>query len=52
VERIASEENVPLIDVRTTFLSHENWRDCLCDDGMHPNVAGHGLLCEAVLQYV
>ncbi len=52
VEKIAAEEKAPLIDVRSAFLRRDGWEDCLCADGMHPNVDGHKLICEAVLQYV
>jgi lysophospholipase L1-like esterase len=36
--------NVPLIDVREVFMSLLDYRDALCEDGIHPNEKGHRLI--------
>lgn len=47
--RLAASRNVPVIDITTCFLSRRNFSDYLCEDGMHPNEAGHRLISEAIL---
>ena len=44
VERIAAEMHCPLIDLRSTFLTTHNYRDCLCADGIHPTECGYGMI--------
>src|SRR5699024_3194909 len=34
---LATRMNVPIIDIRSSFLKFNNYRDFLCDDGIHPN---------------
>lgn len=45
---LASEQKVPLIDIRSDFLMKSNYSDYLCDDGIHPNENGYKLISEAV----
>lgn len=47
VERLAREEQVPLVDVRGAFLDHGHLERILCADGTHPNSEGQGLITQA-----
>ena len=47
VERLAREENVPLVDVRGAFLDYGHLEQTLCADGTHPNTVGQGLITQA-----
>ena len=49
--KIALETNVPVIDITTYFLKQKNYRDFLCDDGVHPNLKGHVLIAEALRDF-
>ena len=50
--RVALEERVPLVDVRTPFLQAKNCRDLLCADGIHPNREGHRLMGQVFADFV
>lgn len=52
VFKIAIENNIPVIDITTSFLEQKNYSDYLCDDGIHPNEKGHELIAEAIMQHV
>ena len=43
VTQLAYETNSPYIDIRSAFLDKHNYKKLLCDDGIHPNEAGHKL---------
>ncbi|MFB0920475.1 MAG: SGNH/GDSL hydrolase family protein [Oscillospiraceae bacterium] len=45
---IASEYNVPLLDIRSAFLGRRDYSDFLCNDGIHPNEKGHELIAEVI----
>ena len=47
LERLAWEENVPLVDLRGAFLDHWHLDTLLCEDGTHPNTAGQALIGQA-----
>ncbi len=47
---LAIEKEVPLIDIRQTFLEKIHYEDYLCADGMHPNAAGHQLIGNALCE--
>jgi len=49
---IASEYNIPLIDIRSAFLERRNYSDFLCSDGIHPNEKGHEIIAEAISQAI
>ena len=49
--KIANETNVPIIDITTFFLSRIDYKDFLCDDGVHPNAKGHLLIASAVKDF-
>ena len=41
-------EGLPMIDVRSPFLVRRDYSDFLCEDGIHPNVAGHEMMAGCV----
>lgn len=49
---IASEYNIPLIDIRSAFLERRNYSDYLCSDGIHPNEKGHEIIAGAISQVI
>ena len=49
--KLANELKVPLIDIRSTLLTKENYTDYICDDGMHLNKKGHKLISNKVAQF-
>ena len=51
VERLAREENVPLVDVRGAFLDYGHLEQTLCADGTHPNTVGQGLITKAFQEF-
>jgi Lysophospholipase L1 and related esterases len=51
VFKLARLMNVPIIDITTPFLTKKNYRDFLCEDGMHPNEKGHQLIAEAICSH-
>jgi lysophospholipase L1-like esterase len=46
VRALSEARNVPLVDIRAAFLARRDWRDSLCEDGIHPNGEGHRLIFE------
>ena len=46
VRALAEACGAPLVDVRAAFLALRDYRDDLCEDGIHPNEAGHRLIFE------
>jgi lysophospholipase L1-like esterase len=48
VEELAAAEKIPLIDIRSGFLSKTNFSDYLCIDGIHPNERGHQLISRVI----
>lgn len=49
---IARSENVPLINIRRSFLRQNRYGDFLCEDGMHPNERGHVLISKTLQAYM
>ena len=49
---LAKIHSVPLIDIRSEFLSTKNFSEYLCEDGIHPNAAGYSLIEATVDKYV
>ena len=49
VDRVAKEENCPLIDLRSAFLQVPKMEDYFCPDGIHPNEAGQALIDRCLL---
>ena len=50
VATIAAETGVPLIDVRSGFLSRRDCADLLCEDGIHPTVEGNALIWSLIAE--
>lgn len=51
VRRIASVKSCPLLDIRKAFLEKSNYREYMCQDGIHPNREGHRLIESAFEAY-
>lgn len=49
--RLSEELGIELIDVHAAFASR-NHEELFSDDGLHPNGAGHQLICEQVYQAI
>ena len=47
---LAAKLAVPLIDIRSVFLGNHNYKDLLCEDGIHPNRLGHELIYKTVVE--
>lgn len=47
---LASKLSVPVIDIRSAFLQHNNYRDFLSPDGIHPNAEGYNLIYTTIAQ--
>ena len=50
IERIANELGFGFIDIRSKLNSSSE--ECIADDGIHPNDAGHKIMAEVILQYL
>lgn len=50
--RLGMQKHVPVIDITSVFLEKMNHADYLCDDGIHPNEAGHELIENAIMEYL
>ncbi len=51
VQDLAREQKIEMIDIRNEFLKKFDFRDCLCEDGIHPNEKGHVLIAKALENY-
>ncbi len=47
--KIAAQHHIQVIDITTVFLERRALGDYYCNDGMHPNEAGHQLIAETIL---
>lgn len=52
VLNVASEKQLDIIDVRSEFLLSSDYRDYICEDGIHPNEKGQELIAEVVKNYL
>lgn len=50
--KLATELNIPIIDITSPFLVKRNYRELFCTDGIHPNKRGHSLIADTILNYV
>ena len=48
---LAYETKSLFVDVRAAFLDKHNYKDLLCDDGIHPNEEGHQLIKQVFSQF-
>ncbi|MDR0812485.1 MAG: SGNH/GDSL hydrolase family protein [Oscillospiraceae bacterium] len=51
VECIAKAAAVPIVDLRGAFLRNRRIEHLLCEDGTHPNTAGHRVITSAFLEF-
>lgn len=51
VVKLAALKQVPLIDIRKAFLERRDYLSLYCEDGIHPNEAGHTLIANVVKNY-
>ncbi len=51
IVKIAREQNVDLVDVRSKFLQSNDLENLICEDGIHPNVAGQKLIVQTFSEY-
>lgn len=49
VANIANSMKIPLVDIRSVFLSKRDYSDYLCDDGIHLNKKGHRLVADVLI---
>jgi len=49
---IASEFQIPVIDIRSAFLKMRNYSDLLCADGIHPNEKGHEIIAGVIAKAI
>ncbi len=52
VFRLGARKKVPVIDITSVFLERKDFPEYICDDGIHPNERGHGLIEDAIMEYV
>lgn len=52
VYKLARKLSVPIIDIRSAFTEHDDYRSLLCVDGMHPNKEGHRAIARCMEQSI
>ena len=52
IGKIAEEMGTRFIDIRGSFLYQEDYRNYLCEDGIHPNAMGHKLIAECIHEFM
>ena len=52
IGKIAEEMGTRFIDIRGSFLYQEDYREFICDDGIHPNERGHKLIAECIHDFM
>ncbi len=50
--RLGAEKRVPVIDITSVFLERKDFALFICEDGIHPNEAGHELIESAVVDFL
>jgi len=51
-ERLAYETGCPLLDLRSAFLLRHDYKDLLCEDGIHPTPVGHEVIDSTLRAFV
>lgn len=51
VARLATETGNLFVDVRSRFLDRHDFKQLICEDGIHPNVEGHKLIQQAFVDF-
>lgn len=49
VRQVAVATSCPLLDIRRAFLEKSDYSDYMCQDGIHPNRAGHRLIASVTV---
>lgn len=52
IEKISLLKNCALLDLRRAFLTAHNFKQLLCDDGIHPTELGHALIRRNLLRFL
>ena len=52
VFRLGALKRVPVIDITSVFLEKKDYSDYICEDGIHPNEKGHGLIESAIMEFL
>lgn len=52
IVQVAKELHVKWIDIRDSFLKTQDYRDYMCEDGIHPNEQGHKLIADYLVRYM
>lgn len=52
IEEIAQAESIPLIDIRSAFLTTGNAGSFMCEDGTHPNSQGQGIITQVFSDFI
>ncbi|MDY3929834.1 MAG: SGNH/GDSL hydrolase family protein [Clostridia bacterium] len=52
VFNIALNNNVKVIDITSRMLEQPDYSAFLCEDGIHPNEAGHKIIAESINEYI
>lgn len=52
ITEVAHKSKTTLIDVRSVFLKYLDYSKFLCIDGIHPNLEGHNLIANTVLDFI
>ena len=50
--QLAARCQVPLIDIRSSFLMEKNYKELLCSDGIHPTEKGHALIFREIADFL
>ncbi|MNP35700.1 GDSL-like Lipase/Acylhydrolase [compost metagenome] len=50
--QVAMELKVKWIDIRDAFLKTEDYREYMCEDGIHPNEQGHKLIADYFIHFM
>jgi acyl-CoA thioesterase-1 len=51
-EQIANFYGIHMVNVRSAFLDQTNYRDFICEDGIHPNEKGQALIEQTFVDYI
>ena len=52
ISKVAENLNCHLIDIRRAFMEKKDFKEYLCDDGIHPNQEGHNLMRQVYVNYM
>jgi lysophospholipase L1-like esterase len=52
ISKVAESLSCSLIDIRRAFMEKKDFKEYLCDDGIHPNQEGHNLMRQVYVNYM